>query len=115
MPKLIKVKACGAWHSFLLSLTVGCGAARSPQGASGAPSSFEASELPRVGHARIEVEVRADGQVVPLRVIEETDPGLGDACMKSVKGQRFEPALNRGGQPITVRAPFACRFEADQP
>jgi outer membrane biosynthesis protein TonB len=62
------------------------------------------------GVARIRVRVFATGKLSPLTVLSESYPGFAEACKRSLRDQRFEPGLDRQGQPVATDINFKCEF-----
>jgi TonB family protein len=65
------------------------------------------------GVARIRVRVMPTGKLSPLATLSESYPGFADACKRSLKNARFEPALDRSGLPVATDINYACEFEVD--
>lgn len=65
------------------------------------------------GVARIRIRVLASGQVQPLATLSETYPGFADACRASLKELRFEPGLDKVGQPVATDVPYRCEFTVE--
>lgn len=63
----------------------------------------------------VNLRVLPDGRVTRLQVVRETFAGFGDACRRALEGKRWNPPLDRAGQPVTtdVRG-FKCNFEVDE-
>ena len=66
------------------------------------------------GRAFVRVRVNPDGSLSQLRVVSESPSGygFGRACMQTLRrGARFQPALDRQGNPVaTVINRFPCTF-----
>lgn len=65
------------------------------------------------GVARIKIRVMANGKLQTLATVSETYPGFGDACRTSLSDLRFEPALDKQGQPVTTEVPYTCEFRVE--
>jgi len=64
------------------------------------------------GVAAVRVRVLPDGQVANVRVLSETgDYGFGEACVRTVSGARWRPALDAAGRAVPYDLSFNCRFE----
>jgi protein TonB len=64
------------------------------------------------GVATVRVRVLPDGQLANVRVLSQTgDHGFGEACIKTVSGARWRPALDAFGRPVPYDLSFTCRFE----
>ncbi|HJL18527.1 MAG TPA: energy transducer TonB [Sandaracinaceae bacterium LLY-WYZ-13_1] len=71
-----------------------------------------ARELGIEGTARVRIRVRADGRVQPLAVLSESYEGFGQACRQTLRrGGRFEPPLDRNGEPVDTITAFTCTFQ----
>lgn len=62
------------------------------------------------GIARVKVRVLASGKLEPLASLSETYPSFADACKRSLREVRFEPALDRAGQPVATDITYSCEF-----
>ncbi len=65
------------------------------------------------GVARIKIRVLATGKLQTLATVSETYPGFGDACRTSLRDLRFEPALDKQGQPVATEVPYICEFRVE--
>lgn len=65
------------------------------------------------GVARIKIRVLASGKLQTLATISETYPGFGEACRTSLRDLRFEPALDKQGQPVATEVPYICEFRVE--
>lgn len=65
------------------------------------------------GVARIRIRVLASGQVQHLATLSETYPGFADACRASLQALRFEPGLDKVGQPVATDVPYRCEFSVE--
>jgi periplasmic protein TonB len=65
------------------------------------------------GSAVVSVEILADGRVGEMKVKRETggDYGFGTQCQKTLRVGRWQPPLDRRGQPVGTRIDFTCSFE----
>jgi len=64
------------------------------------------------GSALLRVTILADGRVGDMRVMRETgDYGFGAACQKMLKQRRWQPPLDRRGQPVATEVRYSCEFE----
>ncbi len=65
------------------------------------------------GEAVIRLQVGADGLPANIRVISEEPAGygLGDACVKALRGEAWQPPLNKEGEPVSTRVTYRCGFE----
>lgn len=70
-----------------------------------------ARELGIEGDAVVRVLVSANGSVRPLSVVSEEYEGFGAACRQSLRqGPRWEPPMDRQGEPAATRLNFRCTF-----
>ncbi len=65
------------------------------------------------GVARIRIRVLPSGKLQPLASLSETYPGFADACKTSLREVSFQPALDRGGQPVATDISYTCRFTVE--
>jgi protein TonB len=65
------------------------------------------------GVAKVRVRVLSTGKLSPLATLDETYPGFADACKRSLRNVRFEPALDRQGQPAATDITYKCEFELE--
>jgi TonB family protein len=65
------------------------------------------------GEAVLRLQIGSDGLPAKLRVVSETPAGyeLGQACMKTLQGERWKPPINKEGNPVTTRVTYRCGFE----
>lgn len=65
------------------------------------------------GEAVIRLQVGADGLPAKIRVISENPTGyeLGDACVKTLKGEVWQPPVDKEGKRVTTRVTYRCGFE----
>jgi protein TonB len=61
------------------------------------------------GTVRLQVDVRADGTIAKVRVLDDAGfPRLAQAALRSLDGFRFDPALDQSGNPVadTICIPY---------
>jgi protein TonB len=64
------------------------------------------------GSALLRVTILSDGRVGDMRVMRETgDYGFGAACQKMLRLRRWQPPLDRRGQPVATEVRYSCEFE----
>jgi protein TonB len=65
------------------------------------------------GEAFLRLQIAPDGLPAKIRVISEDPTGyeLGMACMRTLRGEKWEPPVDKGGKPVTTRVTYRCRFE----
>jgi protein TonB len=64
------------------------------------------------GTALLRVRIMADGRVGEMQTMRETgDYGFGSACMKTLRMRRWQPPLDRTGQPVATEIRYSCEFE----
>jgi len=64
------------------------------------------------GSALVRVRILADGRVSDIKLVRETgDHGFGAACMKVLRLKRWQPPLDKRGQPVATEIKFSCDFE----
>ncbi len=62
------------------------------------------------GVARTRIRILANGSNVVLSAVDETYPGFEAACRCAIKGQVFQPPLDRNGNPVATEMSFKCEF-----
>ena len=65
------------------------------------------------GEAVIRLQVGPDGLPAKIRLISEEPTGyeLGDACIKALRGEKWEPPVDKDGKTVTTRVTYRCGFE----
>jgi protein TonB len=64
------------------------------------------------GSALLRVRILSDGRVGEMQTVRETgDYGFGSACMKALRQRRWQPPLDKGGQPVSTEIRYSCEFE----
>jgi len=65
------------------------------------------------GEAVLRLQIGPDGLPAKIRIISESPAGyeLGQACMKTLQGERWKPPINKDGNPVTTRVTYRCGFE----
>ena len=64
------------------------------------------------GSALLRLRILPDGQVANMRIVRQSDDyGFGDACMKLLKLRRWQPPLDRHGNPVATEISYLCEFE----
>ncbi len=64
------------------------------------------------GSALLRVKIMSDGRVGDMTVMRETgDYGFGTACQKTLRMRRWQPPLDRRGQPVATEIRYSCEFE----
>jgi outer membrane biosynthesis protein TonB len=62
------------------------------------------------GEALMDVVLSRDGKVVRTRAVSESHPGFAQACEKALGTSRWEPPIDRRGQPTMTSLKYRCRF-----
>jgi len=65
------------------------------------------------GKAVIRLQIGPNGLPAKIRVISEDPTGyeLGEACVKALKGETWQPPLGKDGKAVTTRITYRCGFE----
>jgi TonB family protein len=65
------------------------------------------------GEAVIRLQIAPDGLPAKIRLISEDPAGyeLGQACMRTLKGEKWKPPIDKDGKPVTTRVTYRCGFE----
>jgi TonB family protein len=69
----------------------------------------EARRLAIEGDVDLEIVVRADGSVGPIRIVRGLEPGLDRNAVAAVRQWRFDPA-RREGTPVDVIVQVSVAF-----
>lgn len=66
----------------------------------------------REGSAVVRLQVNSDGSTSNLRLISESVPGydFGDACLRALRGEKWDPPLDKDGRRVATRVNFKCGF-----
>ncbi|MEM9067437.1 MAG: TonB family protein [Myxococcota bacterium] len=62
------------------------------------------------GRATVRLRVNADGSTRVLRVLSASTPAFGDACRQTLRGQRWRPGRDQGGNAVSTVIRFNCTF-----
>jgi len=65
------------------------------------------------GTVRLLIEIRADGTIRNIRVLNDPGGGLGLAARNELRNARFRPALSRAGQAVDTRVVYTVRYILD--
>jgi TonB family protein len=65
------------------------------------------------GEVIIRLQIAPDGLPAKIRLISEDPAGyeLGQACIKTLRGEKWKPPIDREGKPVTTRVTYRCGFE----
>jgi len=65
------------------------------------------------GEAVVRLQINPDGTPAKLRLLSETPSGyqLGDACIRTLRGEAWEPPVDKDGKRVTTRVTYRCGFE----
>ncbi|MFZ1866779.1 MAG: energy transducer TonB [Polyangiales bacterium] len=65
------------------------------------------------GEAVIRLQIGPDGLPAKIRIVSESPVGyeFGNACAKSLEGEKWQPPISKDGKPVTTRVTFRCGFE----
>jgi TonB family protein len=66
------------------------------------------------GSASVTAEVAPDGRIRNASVSNESFPGFGDACRRTLLGSRWSPPRDREGRAVSTRIRYTCRFVVDR-
>ncbi len=64
------------------------------------------------GEVVIRMQVAPDGLPSKIRIISEDPTGyeLGRACVKTLRGERWKPPIDKDGKAVTTRVTYRCGF-----
>jgi len=65
------------------------------------------------GEAVIRLQIAPDGLPAKIRLITEDPAGydLGKACIQTLRGEKWQPPIDKDGKPVTTRITYRCGFE----
>ncbi|MFZ5892858.1 MAG: TonB family protein [Myxococcota bacterium] len=70
----------------------------------------DAKERAIGGSARVKARIDPDGSVRQIRVENETFPGFGEACRRTLQGSRWSAPRDREGRAVATEIRYTCRF-----
>jgi TonB family protein len=66
------------------------------------------------GSASVRARIDADGIVREVTPLNETFPGFGEACRRTVRGSKWSPPRDGSGRQVATRIRYTCRFVVGQ-
>lgn len=65
------------------------------------------------GQAVVRLQINPDGTPARIRQISEEPPGysFGDACVRSLRGERWGAPVDKDGKAVSTRVTYRCGFE----
>lgn len=63
------------------------------------------------GRAVVHARILADGQVVELKLVSESAPGFGIACLTTLRGSVWSAPVDRQSRAVSTFVNYTCRFE----
>jgi len=65
------------------------------------------------GEVVIRLQIAPDGLPAKIRLISEDPAGyeLGQACIKTLRGEKWQPPIDKAGKAVTSRVTYRCGFE----
>lgn len=65
------------------------------------------------GVAQVRLQVNSDGSVsrLVLHLEEPKDFGFGQACIRTLTGERWKPPVDGAGRRVATRVTYSCRFK----
>ncbi|MGC4093475.1 MAG: TonB family protein [Polyangiaceae bacterium] len=70
----------------------------------------DAKERAIGGSAKVMARIDPDGSVRQIRVENESFPGFGEACRKTLQGSRWSAPRDREGRAVATEIRYTCRF-----
>lgn len=66
----------------------------------------------REGSAVVRLQVNSDGSTSNMRLVSESVPGyeFGNACLRALRGEKWDPPLDEDGRRVATRVNFRCGF-----
>lgn len=65
------------------------------------------------GEALIRVVLSKDGKVARTTAVSESHPGFAPACEKALRTSRWEPPIDKQGNPTMTALKYRCRFRVN--
>lgn len=65
------------------------------------------------GEALIRVVLSKDGKVAQTAAVSESHPGFAPACEKALRTSRWEPPVDKQGNPTMTALKYRCRFRVN--
>jgi TonB family protein len=62
------------------------------------------------GSASVKARIEPDGRIRTVTLVNETFPGFGDACRRTLSGSRWSPPRDREGRAVSTTIRYTCRF-----
>ena len=62
------------------------------------------------GSAKVRARVDPDGVVRRVSLLEESAPGFGSACSKTLSGSRWAAPRDKAGRAVATEIRYTCRF-----
>jgi protein TonB len=66
------------------------------------------------GQAEVRVVIDPRGRVGEIAVLSESATGFAEACRRTLLGSRWSEPLDRGGNPVSTRLTYRCRFQIER-
>jgi len=70
----------------------------------------DAKERAVGGSAQVKARIAPDGSAGQVRVENESFPGFGEACRKTLQGSRWSAPRDREGRAVATEIRYTCRF-----
>jgi TonB family protein len=65
------------------------------------------------GTARVRARLDADGVARHVQIENESFPGFGEACRRTLAGSSWSAPRDRNGRAVTTEIRYTCRFEVE--
>jgi protein TonB len=62
------------------------------------------------GTAKVRARIDPDGVVRRVALLEESAPGFGTACSRTLNGSRWAPPKDKAGRAVATEIRYTCRF-----
>lgn len=66
------------------------------------------------GTARVRARLDTSGMAGQVQIENESFPGFGEACRKTLAGSSWSAPRDRNGRAVTTEIRYTCRFEVEQ-
>ena len=62
------------------------------------------------GSAMVRIRIDADGMVRSVNALNESSPGFGEACRRTLRGSRWSAPRDQEGRAVATEVRYTCRF-----
>ncbi|HYJ11440.1 MAG TPA: TonB family protein, partial [Polyangiaceae bacterium] len=66
------------------------------------------------GSAKVRARIDPDGVVRQVTLLEESAPGFGTACTRTLNGSRWGAPKDKAGRSVATEIRYTCRFVVER-